>query len=256
MIDRDTTAWRQGSLLKSEELHHLQIEDADKFAAIVISHDCDIPSDAEGYIELIVCRQLEKEDKTCCNARNVRKLHLPYEVNGQQIYFELSFQKRVVLERAVFDRDFTKPNESYDLSDASKRVLKQWLAVRYGRPAYPNAFENRLRVNVSRREILERKLAKLVEAKVANLVGIWVDLDTDKDVELPLKDPYFLKMYLVYHTDGDLEAARIETETLACEITAPFNGVYTSEGDQVVVGEHEAVADTTFPLGDIMRTGQ
>lgn len=257
MIDRDT-AWRQGSLLKSEELHHLQVEAADNFAAVVISHDCDIPNEAEATIELIICKQLEpnKVDHQLCNARNVRRLHLPYNVGGRDVHYELSFQKRVVLDRAAFARDFSFPNETHTLSDASKRVLKQWLAIRYGRPAYPNAFENRLRIRISKKEILERKLAKLIEPRVSILSGIWVDLDTDKNVELPPEDPYFLQMYLVYKTDGDLQAARAETETLAGEITELFNSAYTGDLDQIVLDRCAAVAETSFSLADIMRTDQ
>lgn len=257
MIDRDTV-WRQGSLLKSEELHHLQVDAAESFAAIVISHDCDIPNEAERSIELIICKQLEsnKVDHNLCNARNVRRLHLPYDVDGAQVHYELSFQTRVVLDRTTFTRDFTQPSQIHTLTDANKRILKQWLAIRYGRPAYPNAFENRLRIRVGKKEILERKLAKLIEAKVSSLTGIWIDLDTDKNVELPSEDPYFLRMYLVYKTDGDLQLARAETELLVGEITALFNTAYTGERDQIVLDHCAAVAETSYTLADLMRTDQ
>lgn len=246
--------WRQGSLLKSDELHHLQV-DATQFVAIVISHDCDIPADAEGVIEILICKRLEKEDKLFCNSRNVRKLHLPYSLDAGEVYFELSFQKRVLVPRADFARNFTEPDHRYRLSSSDKRVLKQWLAVRYGRPAYPNAFEARLRVKMGK-DNLERKLAKLVEAKVANLVGIWVDLDTDKESELPPEDAYFLKMFLVYKTDGNLHEARVETETLATDILELFGKAFTGEEHLIVLDTCHAVADTSFSLVDIMRTDQ
>lgn len=44
-------------------------------------------------------------------------------------------------ERAVKDN-------SLAVGDA-KRALKQWLAARYGRPAFPNAFEERLRSSLA-----------------------------------------------------------------------------------------------------------
>ncbi|MNJ54767.1 hypothetical protein D3C77_502230 [compost metagenome] len=161
----------------------------------------------------------------------------------------------MLVPRADFARDFTEPDHSYGLSLTNKRILKQWLAVRYGRPAYPNAFEARLRVKMGK-DILERRLAKLVEARGSSLVGIWVDLDTDKESELPPEDAYFLKMFLVYKTDGNLQEARVETETLATEIIDLFGKAFTGEEHQIVLDACHAVADTSFSLVDIMRTDQ
>lgn len=256
MIDRKDTAWRQGSLLKPEELHHLEVDAAQGFAAIVISHDCDIPNPVEAVIELIVCKRVAKEDKLLCNARNVRKLHLPFHVDSVDAFFELTFQKRVELTRDEFAAKFSGPDESFSLSDHSKRVLKQWLAVRYGRPAYPNAFEERLRSVKVGKDILERKLAKLIEPQQTHLVGIWVDLDTDKNIELPPEDAYYLKMVLVYRTDGQLEASRLAAEALGVAIQEAFQTAFTEERDQIVLDTCEAVADNRFSLADIMKFDQ
>lgn len=255
MIDRDTTTWRQGSLLKGDELHAIDVDPA-LFVALVITHDCDIGNPAEGMIEIIVASRLARMENNFCNARNIRKLHLTYAHDEAQVMCELTFQNRVVLRREDFEQKFSGPDDSYRISDFDKRVLKQWLSVRYGRPAYPNAFERRLRVEIARKISVERKLLNLITPKQSYLVGVWIDLDTDKNIELPPEDSYFLKMYLVYYVSDNLQNAREQAEELAQEITALFESAYAGDENKIILDECRAVAENRFSLLDVMRTDQ
>lgn len=64
---------------------------------------------------------------------------------GAQLGFYARFQSRQIIPRADFAK-LSDPCDSARITEADKRTLKQWLSVRYGCPAYPNAFENRYRI--------------------------------------------------------------------------------------------------------------
>ncbi|MDD4933500.1 MAG: hypothetical protein PHO89_08570 [Methylacidiphilaceae bacterium] len=159
MLGRDTH-WRQGDLPTRESASTLGLVKAEdnEQRAIVITHDCDLASDKEPFVEVIVAKRITgKRDSTLSYAKNPRRLHLRFEGGeADPLVLELRHVRRQLVPNEEFARHAARETAA-PLSAAEKRTLKHWLAARYGRPAFPNAFEARLRKSV-RGETVEQRI--------------------------------------------------------------------------------------------------
>ncbi|QKZ04142.1 hypothetical protein [Pseudomonas eucalypticola] len=255
MIGRNT-AWRQGSLIKQGELGAVGIAGEGDTYAIVISHDCDIPHEKEEVVEVIVCRAVSP-DKTMLGSRNPRKLHLKLEREGTEIFLELSFKSRVLVGKSDFSTKLSGPDHDFFLSEPEKRVLKQWLSARFGRPAYPNAFERHLQQKVGKKDTVERCIARFTEPVSEHVVAMFIGLDGDKNVELE-DEPYCLSIFIVYSTEYDAVTARKEcealAETLRCFLVEQYGSPDVAE--KICLENCAAIADNKITLADLMKVDQ
>lgn len=228
----------------------------DDTCAVVITHDCDIPHEKESYIEIIVGRKVKKE-KNFLNAKNVRRLCSRFVIDGSEFYIDLCFQNRQMIVREDFAR-LTGPDERIQLAEPDKRILKQWLSIRYGRPAYPNAFETRLQRDCKKRVSVEKGIAELVSKRSEHILALFFNLADDREVELEEGTPYNLIVYVVYDLENGAVAARKEAETLAEEILSLLLSVYGSpdEAKDICVESCSAIADNALSLADLMKIDQ
>lgn len=161
MLGRNTT-WRQGSVIPQAEAITAGLfseDESNSKRAIVITHDCDLANEREENIEIIVGELVEKQNKQFARARNVRCLHLLYDTpSGDKKTINLKITDKKSICKTVIDQ--IEPDNSFLLLDEEKRALKQWLAARYGRPAFPNAFENHLRKTVKKKRNSRRSIKK------------------------------------------------------------------------------------------------
>ncbi len=104
------------------------------------------------------------------HARHIRRLHISYLIknSSQFTVIELTHAKRLCISKKEFFQ-IAVPNLNLILPPEEKRVLKQWLSARYGRPAFPNAFEARLKKDKN----LEKKLSRILSPANSQLVGIF-----------------------------------------------------------------------------------
>lgn len=253
MIGRDTT-WRQGSLIKQDELSRIGL--ADDCYAIVVSHDCDLPHPKEEVVEVIVCKKVSP-DKMLTNCRSPRKLHLKLEHPSGELFLELSFQSRELVSKIEFCTKLTGPDSDFNISESEKRTLKQWLSARFGRPAYPNAFEQRLQKKQGK-DTIEKCIAKLIEPMVDHIVGIFIGLDGDKNIELEDGEPYCLSIYIVYNTEQNAMVAREQCEELAHSLESLLLKVYGTpdKADEICLEKCVALADNKITLADLMKVDQ
>lgn len=223
---------------------------------VVISHDCDIPHERESYLEVIVGHKVAK-DKNFISAKNVRRLHCPFSVQGEEFFVELCFQDRLIIARADFAK-LSGPDDSVLLAESDKRTLKQWLSVRYGRPAYPNSFENRLQRECRRRVTVEKGIGELVAKRSEHIRALFFNLADERDIELEDGVPYNLSIYVVYDLENGAADARKEAESLAEDILKLLRGVYGEPEDasDISVEDCTAVADSHMSLADIMKLDQ
>lgn len=260
MLGRDST-WRQGDLLTEEGERSLGtiIDIGPDNHVVLISHDCDIPNLAETFVEVIVGTRLDSIDPMRANARHPRSLHLTYLSSaGEKVSLELTHAERI----QVAKEDFIQAGERNDvfcLPDNEKRALKQWLAARYGRPAFPNNFEQRLRKRVGRRTV-ELTIARILKPVSLHLVAVFFDLGEERDVELQENEPYYLSISIVYNSaDGGVEA-RESAKRTAKEITLLFERAYGNGTDDTVNGiildRCTEVADTYITLADLRKVDQ
>lgn len=257
MLGRETD-WRQGSILLDSYAHSLgvvaQLNTNER--VIVVTHDCDLPNQNELFVEAIKGTIVEKEGPLLVGARHPRQLHLRLTCSdGKIVCLELSHQNLIKLPK----EDLVETGEldqALTLSQEEKRTLKQWLAARYGRPAFPNSFENRIKIEVGRKKV-ESLIGRIVSPQSKFLVGIFFDLGEDRDNELPSEAPYFLNISIVYDaTEGGIEA-RESAEKVSIEIAELFTKAYEGvELDKIILEQCSAVADTAFTLSDLRKVDQ
>ena len=254
MLARDTD-WRQGDLLTREAAAALGLVAAvdEERRVIVITHDCDLPHGSELCVEVIVAEMVVKEDPQLSYAKNPRRLHLAYEgINAAPLILELrhgdrrSVPKGDFAERAVKDHSLALPIDA-------KRILKQWLAARYGRPAFPNEFEERLRKGK-----VERKIAKILEPDAKYLVGLFFDLGEQRGTEAVEGEPYALTVSVVYDANEGGADARAAAERVAMQLRELFENTYGKPdvATEIALDACEAVADTYLTLADLRRVDQ
>jgi hypothetical protein len=225
---------------------------------VVITHDCDLPHDSESSVEVIIADVVTKANPQFSHAKNPRKLHLGYEVRGDQsIVVELRHAERRVVPKDEFAKHAIKDVRASLPVDA-KRALKQWLAARYGRPAFPNAFEERLRKSADKKNTVERRIGKILEAEAKHLVGLFFDLGEQRSVEVPAGEPYALSISVAYDATEGSKQARESAEKIASQLRELFEQVYgqPDAATEIALDACEAVADTSITLADLRRVDQ
>lgn len=259
MLGRDTP-WRQGSVIAQADAIAAGLFDeasADLKRALVITHDCDLPNDKEPEVEVMVGDVVDKLNKQFARARNVRRLHLAFDTpSGTQQFLDLQITARQSISKSLIAG--ASPDSGWVLSDEEKRALKQWLAARYGRPAFPNAFETHLRKNVSKKETVEDRLGKALEKVSAHLVGVFFDLGENRAAELTDGTPYDLRITVVYDASAGGQPARLAAEEVVSEIREVFQSAYgpPDAATEIALESCEAVADLRFPLSDLRKVDQ
>jgi hypothetical protein len=261
MLARDTD-WRQGDLLTCEAAAALGLVGATDqgHRAIVITHDCDLPHESEHCVEVIVAELVVKDpkpDPQLSYAKNPRRLHLAYEgADAAPLILELRHGDRRSVPKGDFAERAVKDN-SLALPVDAKRALKQWLAARYGRPAFPNAFEERLR-KLSGKRTVEQLIAKILEPDAKYLVGLFFDLGEQRGAEVGEGEPYALSVSVVYDvTEGGTEA-RLSAERVAGQLRDLFEKTYGKPdvATEIALDACEAVADTRLTLANLRRVDQ
>ena len=256
MSARDTE-WRQGDLLTRESAAVLDLALADEAArrVVVVTHDCDLIHENEPLVEVIVADEVEKLDSRFTYAKNPRRLHLVYDDPAPA---SLILELRHVDRRGIAKRDFVEhavKDRRLVLSMNAKRVLKQWLAARYGRPAFPTEFDARLG------EQTKRKIENILKRDAEHVLAVFFDLGEYRHTELTPGDPYTLSVFVVYDTQEggqDSHDAREVVEHVAEQLRDLFETTYGRRGtaSSIALENCEAVADRELSLADLRRLDQ
>ncbi len=265
MFGRDTK-WQQGSILTEEDAKTLGLvlPNNPNTRAIVISHDCDLPNDKDPEVEVIIGLVVPKVDQNYVRAHNVRCLHLTYNsptTAEKHFFIELHHPQRRVVEKDRFSQA-KAPDSILCLPENEKQALKQWLAAHYWRPAFPNAFENRLRKK-AHKDTVEKRMAKILTKANQYLVAVFFDLGGSRYSELSDNEPYYLSIVLVYdHKQVELldqeKNAKMIAEDAATKITDLFYNVFgkPSVATELVLEECLAIADNRFSFADVQSMDQ
>lgn len=259
MLTRDTD-WRQGDLLTQEAAAKLVVLGGtidEEHRVVVITHDCDLPHVGEVSVEVIVADVVTGVNPQFSYAKNPRKLHLSYEfAGGQSIIVELRHAERRIVSKDEFAKHAAKDGSALLPVDA-KRALKQWLAARYGRPAFPNAFEDRLRKQVGKKKV-EGQIGKILEPEAMHLVGLFFDLGEQRSAEVAAGEPYPLSISVVYDATEGGTQARKSAEKVAGQLRELFDTAYgkPDAATEIALDACEAVADTSITLADLRRVDQ
>ena len=252
------TQWRQGSLLTDAGALRLGLVQGlgTGHRVVVVSHDCDLASDKEEAVEVIVGTTIDKPNKPYMYAKNPRQLHVGFMSQDDEMqYVELRHADRrpaskSSLSDADLDLRFTMPEQE-------KRALKQWLAARYGRPAFPNAFETRLRKRVGRKSVAQR-IVDTVETDSSHVVGLFFELAETRDVELPEGQPYTLSIAIIYDVDAGGPRAKEAANIAADELRTLFARAYGlgDEATEIALNACDATRHSEVTLADLRKADQ
>lgn len=213
-------AWRQGQVIPQElarKLDLVKCEDADTRLAVVIAHDCDIAQlvGAEPELEIIVGRLVAQLDGNCTHAKNARKLHLPFAVEAGEVFVELMANAKKSLAKNLFIG--TTPDPGFKLTAERHSILQRWLASRYRRAAFPDAFDDRF----DRQTKLKDKLTAILKPLGEHIVAVFFDVDDGEEVKRQQpEDTYTLDIYLVSNTGDDPAKAEAAVEAARKKIEA------------------------------------
>lgn len=255
------TNWRQGQILKHSDAVSLGlVRDEDTHhKAVLITHDCDLQNnDPENSSVEFIVGEMTTANGSYIRARNPRILHLCFdspkvpELNS----IALSHENK----RAISSAMFTTPECDMDfaISQHEKEAFKQWLAARYGRPAFPNEFEERLRMSKEGYASLMKTIPKCLEKNSDHIIGIFFDLGEERDIELEEGNPYELRIYLVYNLEKGGIDARQHAEDICKKIKAKAIEIHGKPevSTTIALEDCNAVADTEFSLHAVMRMYQ
>lgn len=237
------TLWRQGCLVERHLLEQVGVvlaSDQTQYV-VVISHDCDIANDdlaLEPCVEVIPAVPVDQPEGGVIHGQSPRKLHLVYDIGeGDRLCVEL----RACDKESVRKTELAgcAPDLGASLCSSRLAILRNWLATRYRRHAFPDALAERLRPSID-------WLKRAGKRHPNEIIGFWLSFDPVGEVEED--EPYELDFYVVYSIDEPGAAA------VAAGVAADIKNRLNVPG--LYVGKCSAYSEIEFTLHDMRRTTQ
>lgn len=201
------TAWRQGDLLAPDDavaLGVIETAQRDTHRVLVISHSCDIASaeDTEPTVELLIGSVVQQAAATLQNGHSIRTLHLGADGQPATEWLQYGIGHRREINKAEMLQHEPWAERRY--TGEQRALLRRWLAQRYARCEFPDAF-----INWLRKSGVGSRFEDLGKRNSVHLVGIYFDFDDDSEREDPA-NPYALGINLVYDAGSADHAAAAE----------------------------------------------
>jgi hypothetical protein len=227
-------SWRQGDILSDEAVAICDLVSADGSSefiyAVVISHDCDLAASEskEPNAEVIMGKRVRKLGRDSF-AKTARRLQIEYHSADGLIVLELSATEKIPVPKASLST--CAPRRDIVLDKQGRNILQKWLAARYRRAAFPEAFEARLRSpQMSGKETFLDRIEGLLEAGGDHIRGLLFDLDEGEDVErVAPADTYQLGIVVLYNSLRDEPAAAAAASNAAEELERLFAEAFESQ---------------------------
>jgi hypothetical protein len=175
----------------SQHREPLRPQDADWL--VVLSQTCDVLAgtlDQEPHVELLWCRAIPTPRAQFRDLRSTRRLDFrPHRQSHPAVVLSAhAAHDRYAVPRSVLEGG--TPRADRTLSTVSIHRLQAWLALRYSRPAWPDAFVARIA------PAHEAILAALESVGRDDLAEVRIAL-APNDAELPATENYRLLVYFV-----------------------------------------------------------
>lgn len=208
--------WRQGAVFSaltvpSQLLPQL---DKDKSHWVLLSHDCDIihhDLENEPHAEVIALSVNRRRDGNLLYGKNPRRLQIQSDVAGHCFEFHVN-SRRFISRRCLAD---FQPEDAVALSSEQVHALASWIARRYVRTAFPDAFNDRL-------QPINSELIRVLKGEGEWISGIYVAMEL---VELPADRPYDVLMTItMLDEDFSVPERRSRVQQTCDIIEALLNG--------------------------------
>jgi hypothetical protein len=173
--------WKQGCLISSNiaeqiiattiDFYRQDTDTSSDVWLVVLTQDCDLVRVVkdEPFVELLAIQKLPKKPENPMRGQSARYLHLVLDVEHETHWFDCNIHDRFRIDKeslCQLDCDTTLFFEEKEL-----RLLRQWLARRYTRAAFPDHFETYLASTKGK----VKSLFKSQEAKLISTVYIAID---------------------------------------------------------------------------------
>lgn len=230
-LDRQFS-WRQGDVLTDEAANALGFvaqDGCDGTFAVIISHDCDLSAvvDKEPTAEVIVGRRIDKLGADSYG-KTARRLHIEYQTEAGPIALELMATAKQPLDKRVLF--MSGPRQDMWLDGQGIGILQRWLAARYHRAAFPEAFENRLRAaRIPGKRSFLKRIEAILDDGGEHVRALLFDLDEGKTLERADGDPYQLGIIILYDSLRDEPAAASLAIKAAGELEDLFEAAFHAQ---------------------------
>ena len=178
--------WRQGSIARPADTRALPVASVDRVPEpgepiarqVAVTQGCDLVQepDIEPFVELIVCRETEAVEPLYRYGRNPRLLHLRSvgeDGPGPGLHISIHDRFRVDKETLIG----VAVGRELRLEPDDARLLSRWIARRYTRPVFPDAFNIRL-------DAVDSRLERLFKSQEGEVVtGVFLDVADDELVD-------------------------------------------------------------------------
>jgi hypothetical protein len=234
------SGWRQGSVLQNdlgERLAKLRFSDwGAQHRAVVLSQDCDVVSSSyelEPTVELIRATITTDADNAIRHGRNPRHLQIEHP-SGSKLDF--SIHDRWTASRSELES--SAPRGELSIQEGALRVLVEWVAKRYTRAAFPDAFNERA-------QGANRKIQKELKRNGALITGLFLAISPDDEC---LPEQSYRVALRVTATKETLATRTRETDLVRTTLLIA-DALRACKGIDVV--DHDLVSETQFTLADL-----
>ncbi|HMJ10177.1 MAG TPA: hypothetical protein VK524_02170 [Polyangiaceae bacterium] len=235
-----TNGWRQGSVLQSDLADRVATPEfpdwSEQHRAVVLSHDCDVVNasyDLEPTVELIRAMVVSDADNLLRHGRNPRRLQTE-DSSGSLLDF--SIHDRWTVRRSELES--SAPSAELSIQEDSLHVLVEWVAKRYTRAAFPDAFNDRTR---SANKKLQQELKKNGEL----ITGLFLAISPKEECSPDQNYQVALRVTAAKET----LALRTREINLVRTTNLIADALRSCKGIDVV--EAELVSETLFTLADL-----
>ena len=189
----EANGWKQGACLlvdASTEIYVTTQCMQERLPAglyIVLSQDCDVLNfslEKEPVEEVIAANQIQQCDAELNTGKNPRRLHL--DTNASNLFLEVSPNNRYFIGRKYLEN--SNP-ALIDMTSRSLKILINWIAKRYKRPGFPDAFNRRIGSE------LIKKIKRVLSNEAINTRGLFIRLHSEE--ELPQSETYNIILKLL-----------------------------------------------------------
>ncbi len=139
---------------------------------IISLYDCAVINPcfkAEPWVNALIAQKIEASNKQFQNGRNERRLHFSISVNGNNEAFEVNASSIIQFERCQLLE--LEKQEDYIVEEDSSHSLKYWVAERFRRDVWPDAFNRSIKK-------VEKQLKRFYGRRNAHLSGVYLKLDS------------------------------------------------------------------------------
>lgn len=208
---------------------------------MVISHSCDLARDVadEPQVDVLIGTVVDEASSTSRNGHSIGKLHLEMEVSPSKEWVEYLIGTRKTIDKSALLQLEPWP---YRYPFEQRRVLQRWLAQRYARSEFPDAF-----IDWLRKSGVDNRFERVGKSFSASLVGIYFDLEDDTE-RADITDPYALGIQLVYDASNAENVPQAESAALRLTNVFRDRCLIADRWQWIELLYCDAVSDMVFSL--------